>query len=254
MDQVLQRLGRVEESMEGKFERMKEEMRGDLADVFKMISEGFEELKQDTAALHRETANEFDDFAQKMDGIRELTRGVDLKMETLEKKIEGFGWRYYRFNPEEVLSGDDFELPADVPSHQPPNRRRTDSAHAALFSSEQLRQRPSTSHEGRIQSGQSAQEGSQLRPSDNSSAAGSRDSNERGTANRREFVAELVAARGNPPDLSQHPAYQFPGSPAPRGRLSAAKASAAGKERSPRGLFQKPTFRHGLDWYQKAFS
>lgn len=266
VNQVVLRLESLEERLERRSKKMEadlEEMKGDL-----------EEMKKEITSRHEESSQE---CLKGFNSVRELVRGVDYKMGSLEKKVEECSCtsRYQRANGE--LSGcrAEFDLSPRRPN-QSPKHRRTESAQATFPAQESspLRSFPLGSHatcgtkkNSRSSDGKSDYSSSQGRHS-NSTSISARSSNDR-CASRREFFADLVAARGQqqpPPDLSQHPAYNQSQSSTSRARqltpipslpsptYSSSKNSKGGPAKSPTTLlFHKPSSRH-LDWYQKAFA
>lgn len=267
VNQVVLRLETLEERLERRSKKVEadlEEIKGDL-----------EEMKKELISRQEELSKE---CLKGFNSVRELVRGVDYKMGSLEKKVEECSYTsQYRCGNGELSGGRiEFDLSPRRPN-QSPKHRRTESAQATFPAQEPspVRSLPLGSHAtsaARKQSrssgdGKSDYSSSQGRHS-NSTSTSARSSNDR-SASRREFFADLVATRGQqppPPDLSQHPAYNQsqpsngrPRPPTPIPSLPSppfwsSQNSKGGSAKSPTTLlFHKPSSRH-LDWYQKAFA
>lgn len=266
LNQVVLQLESLEERLERRSKKMEadlEEMKGDL-----------EEMKKEIASRHEESSQE---CLKGFNSVRELVRGVDYKMGSLERKVEECSCisRYQCANGELSGSRVDFDL-SPHRQNQSPKHRRTESAQATFPAQESspLRSFPLGSHAtcGTKKQSRSSGDGksdyssSQGRHS-NSTSTSARSSNDR-SVSRREFFADLVATRGQqppPPDLSQHPAYNqsqssngrarpptpIPSLPSPQ--YWSSQNSKGGPVKSPTTLFHKPSSRH-FDWCQKAFT
>lgn len=267
LNQVVLRL----ESLEARLERRSKKMEADLEEM----KGDLEEMKKEITSRNEESSKE---WLKGFNSVRELVRGVDYKMGSLEKKVEEYSCksRYPSVNGELSGSRVEFDVSPRRPN-QSPKHRRTESAQATFPAQESspLRSFPlgslatsATKQQSRSSGdGKSDYSSSQGRHS-NSTSTSARSSNDR-SASRREFFADLVATRGQqppPPDLSQHPAYNqsqssngrarpptpIPSLPSPP--CWSNQNSKGGPAKSPTTLLvHKPSSRH-LDWYQKAFA
>lgn len=266
VNQVVLRLESLEERLERRSKKTEadlEEMKGDLEELKKEITSRYEESSQECL--------------KGFNSVRELVRGVDYKMGSLEKKVDECSCtsRYQCANGELSGSRAEFDLSPRRPN-QSPKHRRTESAQATFPAQESSPLRfPLGSHatSGTKKQSRSSGDGksdyssSQGRHS-NSTSTSARSSNDR-SVSRREFFADLVATRGQqppPPDLSQHPAYNqsqsssgcgrpltpIPSLPSPP--YWSSQNSKGGPSKCPTTILShKPSTRH-LDWYQKAFA
>lgn len=280
VNQVVIRLESLEARLEKRSKKMEadlEEMKGDL-----------EEMKKEIRSRNEESSKE---WLKGFNSVRELVRGVDYKMGSLEKKVEECSCtsRYHSANGELSDSrrvDDDDDLSHRRPNH-PPNHRRTESAQATFPAQESspLRSFPLGSlatSATKLQSrssgdGKSDYSSSQGRHSNSTTSTSARSINDR-SASRREFFADLVANHGQhphppPPDLSLHPAFNsnrsqsssndsraarpstpIPSVPSPPYWSSSKNLKGGGPAMSATtSLLHKPSSRH-LDWYQKAFA
>lgn len=264
VNQVVLRL----ESLEARLERRSKKIEADLEEM----KGDLEEMKKEITSRNEESSKE---CLKGFNSVRELVRGVDYKMGSLEKKVEEYSC-YHSANGELSGSRVEYDLSPRRPN-QSPKHRRTESAQASFPAQEPspLRSFPlgslatsATKQQSRSSGdGKSEYSSSQGRHS-NSTNTSARSSNDR-SASRREFFADLVASRGQqppPPDLSLHPAYNQSQSSNGRGRPStpipslpsplcwSSQNSKGGRSKSPTTLLiHKPSSRH-LDWYQKAFA
>lgn len=269
------------ESLEAKMERRSKKMEADLEEM----KGDMEEMKKDISSRNEESSKE---WLKVFNSVRELVRGVDYKMGSLEKKVEEYSCtsRYHSANGElsDSRRVDDDDLSHRRPS-QSPKHRRTESAQATFPAQEpsSLRSFPlgslaitsATKQQSRASGdGKSDYSSSQGRHSNSTTSTSARSSNDR-SASRREFFADLVAHRGQqppppPPDLSLHPAYNnqsqsssngsrarpstpIPSLPSPPYWSSNQNSKGGPAKSATTLLLHKPSSRH-LDWYQKAFA
>lgn len=268
VNQVVLRLESLEERFERRSKKMEadlEEMKGDLEEMKKEITSKYEESSQE--------------FLKGFNSVRELVKGVDYKMGSLEKKVEECSCisRHQCANGELRGSRVEFDLSPRRPN-QSPKHRRTESAQATFPAQESspLCSFPPGSHAisgTKSQSRSSGGDGksdysSSQECHSNSTSISARSSHDR-SARRREYFADLVATRSQqqpPPDLSQHPAFNQSQSSTGRARpltpIPSLPSPTYWTSQNPKGgpakspttlLFHKPSSRH-LDWYQKAFA
>ena len=212
-----------------------------LESLEEMVSKGFRNLKADFKDIRKDISSlegEFKNVVKSSDKIEDLCKGLDGKLEALEKGVEEHGCKCQlaiaERSPSEAKRG----------SQQ---RARTESAHGALGQGEQRRQHRS----GASRSSTSARHSGNSNRVHGSDTVNSqlvnRTSDERDT--RREYFAELGAARGPMPDLRDHPAYS--GMQEGQGQMYGHDQN--GMPAVLNGLpFQHPSLSDGR-WYQQAY-
>lgn len=223
-DQMTKRLESSEDKMDKALRGIKDEVR---------------ELKEEAAPRHQEVkvimSKVNDNIREQVkvnDSIREQVKDVGLKIDALEKKLD---------------EESDAELEMVVRQPDESTRRRTESAHATLGHNEQRRggMIRSTNELGQ---GHQTSRGRQI-TTDHAGGSGAR--RDAGRSTRREHFAQVGVMRGEPPDLSQHPAYrrgqgQSPGHSQDVGRV------AAGHQANGSTSYQTPSSQNG-GWYHQAY-
>ncbi len=221
MDQVIRRLENLEE-MVGKGQKIG---RGDIKDVKKDISSLKGEVK---------------DVVKGSDAIKDLIKALDDKMDKLEKNFEENGCKYQHVAVD--TNGSEPERPKTQQGATV--RRGTGSANVSGNPEQPQPYQSGTSHSSsaRHQSGHSSKErrSNTMSGGGQSSAPGS---------SRREYFAELEAARGPVPDINEHPAFTgvrqgYEHAYDPNGMLVGLGGSDA-------AAFQAPFFNDG--WYQRVY-
>lgn len=187
------------------------------------------ELKKEAAPRHQEIKVM---TSKGTDSIREQLKEVGLKIDALDKKID-------------EQSDGEREMVVRQPDES--TRRRTESADATLGHNEQRRGETirSTNELGQ---GRQTSRGRQT-TTDHASGSGAR--RDAGRSTRREHFAQVGVMRGEPPDLSQHPAYrrdqgQSPGHSQDVGRVT------AGHQANGSTSYQTPSSQNG-GWYHQAY-
>lgn len=218
-DQVMKQLENSEENVDKALKGVKDEMR---------------DLKKDVSSRHRDIK----EMVKTVNSIREQVIGVDAavkevnsKIDALEKKID-----------EESVS----ECERVVRQPDEPPRRRTESADATLGHHKQHRPRPSNSPNG-LRQGRQASRGRQ-NIMDNTGGSGAR--RHVGRSIRREHFTQVGLMRGEPPNLSQHPAYRQEQGYSPQDSEDASRL-ATGFQASGFTSYQ-PSSQHG-GWYRQAY-
>lgn len=223
MDQTIRRLESLEETVSKGFRNFK----ADVKDIRKDIG-GLKEESKDTV--------------ESSDKIQELLRGLDGKFEALEKSVVEHSCKCQPTAAERSPSEPENECQKKLSSH-----RRTESAHATFGQGEQRQQYRS----GASRSSTSARHSGKSEKAHRSNTVNSQLSNRMNTDmdSRREYFAELGAARGPMPDLRDHPAYS--GMPQSQGEIY-----AHDQDDTPsilNGLpFKHPSLSDG-GWYQQAY-
>lgn len=181
MDQTIRRLENLEETVSKGFRHLKAD--------FKDIRKDIDDLKE-----------EFKDVVKGSDSVQELFKGMDGKLKALEKSVEG-----HSCNCQLAVAERSPSEPASEPQQEAASHRRTESAHGALGHGEQRQQYRSGASRSSTSARQSGNSNRVHRSNTVNKQLGNRMSDE--TDTRREYFAELGAARGPMPDLRDHPAY-----------------------------------------------
>lgn len=181
MDQTIRRLDDIEEAVSKGLRNIK----NDLKDI-----------KKDIGSLKREVK----DVVASSGRSQDIFRRLDAKLEALEKSVEENSCKCQLVATEPSPHLSDRESQKGAASH-----RRAESAHGALGQGEHRQQYQS----GASRSSNSARHSANSNRAHRSNTSKSQPSN--GTSeemdSRREYFAELGAARGPKPDLRDHPAF-----------------------------------------------
>ena len=181
MDQTIRRLDSVEEAVSKGFRNVK----NDLKDIKKDIGSLKGELKDVVASSERS---------------QDIFRRLNAKLEALEKGVEEHSCKCQLAATEPSPHMSDRERQKGAASH-----RRTESAHGALGQGEHRQEYQS----GASRSSNSARHSAKSSRAHRSNTLKSQPSNGMSEEmdSRREYFAELGAARGPKPDLRDHPAF-----------------------------------------------
>ena len=221
MDQIIRRLENLEEII-GKGQKSG---KGDIRD-----------MKKDIGILKVDVK----DVLKGSNEVKNLIKALDHKIGTLEKTVKEDGSKCQHVTAD--VNRNEPEKPAV--QQRLPVHRRTESAHAPGNPEQLQRYQSGTSHSSspRHQSGNSSKgrRSNTLSGEGRSSAGGS---------SRREYFAELGAARSPVPDLREHPAYSS--GQQGYGQASDSNDMPGGMGGSDAALFQAPSFSEG--WYQRVY-
>ncbi|KAL9614632.1 MAG: hypothetical protein Q9167_000920 [Letrouitia subvulpina] len=191
MDQVVRRL----EDMQDTFQKALKTMKGDIREVKRDVGHAMADIAK---------------IGQGVEGNNKLIQAREEKLSKLEMKLEDVGLRCQQLalNAELARNETRYQTPRQMSPQKSPQRspeRRSEVDHSASVCNgprQQTRSGATRLSEGARQSANSNQ-------SHQSDAAGrntaTRISDERSA--RREYFAELGAARGPMPDLREHPAF-----------------------------------------------
>ena len=223
MDQTIRRLENIEETVSKGFRNLK----ADLKDI-----------KKDVGALKGESK----DVVESSGRVQEILRELDGKLEALAKGVEEHGCKCQVAATKRSPRMPESERQQKVVSH-----RRTESAHGALDQGEQRQQYQSGGSHSSNSARHSANSNRVNRSNTLKTQPGNQMSDEMDT--RREYFAELGAARGPMPDLRDHPAYsgmqQAPG-----------QKHSHDQDAMPSVLnglpYEHPSLSDGR-WYQQAY-
>ena len=223
MDQTIRRLENLEETVGKGFRNLKAD---------------FKDIRKDIGVLE----GEIKDVVKGNDQLQKLFKGLDGKLESLEKTVEEHSCKCQLPSAEQSPSEPKGERQQEVISH-----RRTDSAHDALSQGEQRRQYRSGASHSSASARHSGNSKKAHRSNTVNSQLGNRISGEVDT--RREYFAELGAARGPMPDLRDHPAYS--GMQQDQGQVNG--HDQTNMPSALHGLpYQHPSLSDGR-WYQQAY-
>lgn len=172
------------------------------------LSSGFRDLKNDILDLNRQMRNLQEDVNEvkkrETDSV-ELVKSMDDKMQRLEKDFSEHACKCQQGAAEQSEHESDRRHRSETTAHAVP--RRTESAHPTIGQNEPSH--PYRSSAGRASNSARMSGASSRRDRSNTVSsqqqASSRLSDER--SNRREYFAELGAARGPVPDIREHPAF-----------------------------------------------
>lgn len=223
MDQTIRRLENLEETVSKGFRSLK----ADLKDIRKDVGDLQEESK---------------DTLKSSDNIQDLFKGLDGKLEALEKGVIEHSCKCQLAVATRSPSEPENECQQKVASH-----RRAESAHGAF---EQGEQRPQY-RSGASRSSNSARQSGKSEKVHRSNTVNSQINNRTNLEmdTRREYFAELGAARGPMPDLRDHPAY----SGIQQGQDETYGHDENGIPSILNGLpFKHPSLSDG-GWYQQAY-
>ncbi|KAL9032985.1 MAG: hypothetical protein Q9214_007725, partial [Letrouitia sp. 1 TL-2023] len=194
MDQVVRRL----EDMQDTFQKALKAVKGDIREVKRDVGHAMADIQK---------------MRQGVEGNNKVIQAREEKLSGLETKLEDVALRCQQFSLKAEFARNEthYQTPRQMSPQKSPQRspkRRSGIDHAAFVCNGQRQQiRSGTTHssDGARQSANS----SQGRQSDTAGKnAARRISDERSA--RREYFAELGAARGPMPDLRDHPAFAAP--------------------------------------------
>lgn len=209
------------------------------------VSKGFRNLKVDFKDIRKDVGSlkgEFEDFVKSSDKVEDLFKGLNGKLEALEKGVEEQGCQCQLAVAERSPSE-----PKSESQQRPTSHRRTESAHGALGQGEGRQQYRSGASRSSTSARHSGNSNRVHRSNTVNSQLCNRTSDERDT--RREYFTELGAARGPMPDLRDHPAY----SGMQHGQSQIYGHDQNGVPPVLNGLpFQHPSLSDGR-WYQQAY-
>lgn len=174
-----------------------------LENIEETVSKGFRNLKADFKDIRKDIGSlkgEFKDAMESSGRVQDLFRVVDGKLETLEKGLEEHSCKCQLAATERSPRMPESEVQQEGRSH-----RRTESAHGALGQSEYRRQYQSGASRSSNSARNSGNSNRAHRSNTLKNPPSNRANDEMDT--RREYFAELGAARGPKPDLRDHPAY-----------------------------------------------
>lgn len=216
-----------------------------LENLEETVSKGFRNVKADFKDIRRDVGSlkgEFKDVAKSSDRVQEMLKGLDEKLDALEKVVEEHGCKCQLAVAERSPSEPESERQKQARSH-----RRTESAHGALGQGEQRQQHRSGASRSSTSARDSGNSHRAHRSNTINSQLGKRTSEERDT--RMEYFAELGAARGPMPDLRDHPAY----SGIQQGQSQMYEHDQNGLRSILNGLpYEHPSLSDGR-WYQQAY-
>lgn len=216
-----------------------------LENLEETVSKGFRNLKADFKDIRKDIGNlkgEFKDVVKSGDRVQELFKGLDGKLEALEKGAEEYRCKCQLVVAERSPSEPESERQQRTTSH-----RRTESAHGALCQGEQRQQYRSGASRSSTGARHSGNSNRAHRSNTVNNRFGNGMSDDSDT--RREYFAELGAARGPIPDLKDHPAYS--GMQREQGQVYGHDQN--GMPSILNGLpFEHPTLSDGR-WYQQAY-
>lgn len=223
VDQVLRHLDHSDDKMERALKGIKGEIR---------------ELKKDAISRHREikeVSKAIDSIPEQVSRVVDTLKELGLKIDALEKKMD-----------EESDSGSEREMVVRQPDES--MRRRTESAHATLGHNEQRRRRPSHTPNG-LRQGRQVSRGRQ-NTMDDDGGSGARRHAGRSTLGQH-YTQVGGSLRGEPPDLSQHPAYRREQGQSPEYNQGASRA-AAEFQANRSTSYQTSSLQNG-GWYHQAY-
>lgn len=223
MDQTIRRLETLEETVSKGFRNLKAD---------------FKDIRKDIGSLKGECK----DGEMSSDRVQELFKGLDGKLEALEKGVKEHSCKCQLVAAERSPSEPESKRQQELLSH-----RRTEGAQDALGQGEQRQQYRS----GASRSSTSARHSGNSNSAHRSNTVNSQTSNRASDRidTRREYFAELGAARGPMPDLRDHPAYSS---------LQQDQSQTYGHEQNGmpsvlNGLpYEHPSLSDGR-WYQQAY-
>ncbi len=207
-----------------------------LESLEETVSKGFRSLKADLKDVRKDIGSlkgETKDLVKISDRVQEIITGLDGKLESLEKGVEEHSCKCLLASAKRSPSEPESERQREVTSH-----RRTESAHGALGQGEHRQQYRSGASRSSTSGRHSGNSNRAHRSNTVDSQGGNRMSNE--TDTRREYFAELGAARGPMPDLRDHPAYAD---------LQQGQGYIYGHDQNGR-----PSVLNGLPYEHKSFS
>ena len=216
-----------------------------LENLEETVSKGFRNLKADFRDIRKDVGTlkgEVKEVMKNSDRDLELFRELDGKVQLLGKYVEEHSCTCQLAITEQSPSEPKSERQREVASH-----RRTESAHGALGQGEQRQLYRSGASYSSASARHSGNSSKTHRSNTVNSQLGNGMSSEVNT--RKEYFAELGAARGPMPDLRDHPAYS--GMQQDPGEICGHDQN--GMPSVLNGLpYQHPSLSDGR-WYQQAY-
>lgn len=223
MDQTIRRLETLEET---------------VSKGFRNIKADFKDIRKDVGSLKAEIR----DVVASSDRVQDLIKILDGKIDALEKGVEEHSCKCQLAAAERSPSDSRSEPQKEVLSHP-----RTESASGSLVHGEQRQPYRSGASRSSTSARHSENSNRAHRSNTTDSQLGNRVSGDIDA--RREYFAELGAARGPMPDLRDHPAYS--GIQQDQGQIYGQVES--GMPSVLNGLpFKHPSLSNGR-WYQEAY-
>ena len=216
-----------------------------LDNIEEVVSKGFRNIKHDLKDIKWDIASlkgELKDVVTSSERSEDIIRRLDAKLEALEKGVEEHSCKCQLAATEPSPHMSDRERQKGAASH-----RRTESAHGALCQGEHRQQYQS----GASRSSNSARHSANSNRAHRSNTGKSQPSNGMSEEmdSRREYFAELGAARGPKPDLRDHPA--FSGMQQAQGQIC--NHDQKGMPSILNDLpYEPPSLSNGR-WYQQAY-
>ena len=190
LDQVIRRLENLEDGLGKSFRQMKGDLRGVSTEICSV----------------KTTIRSFSDGNE---GIREAMRGLESKLTALEKSLNDNTRQCQQIiTYQSAKEEDDRQMRSST-------HRRTESAHGVLCTGQDCRKQENGMDRTASRACLSNTSSRGHRSNTLNSQTNGRVSDDRGA--RREYFAELVAARGPVPDIREHPAYA--GVPQPQNQM-----------------------------------
>ena len=240
LDTVFSSLSRL---ITDKHDRMMDQTIRCLENLEDTVSKGLNAIKGEVKDIRKDVGNlrgVLEDGISGNNRTIELIKGLEEKLQALDKHIEEHARKHEYNSREQSASEPDFDRHQRALSH-----RLTESAHGAFGQGEQRQKYGSGASCSSNSAHQSGTSSRYHRSNTISSQPGNGMSDERSV--RREYFAELGAARGAVPDLRNHPAYA--GTPQGQGLGNGQNGVPA----PPNGLpLRNPSLGVG-EWYQQAY-
>ncbi|KAL2047027.1 hypothetical protein N7G274_001045 [Stereocaulon virgatum] len=226
-----------------KHDRMVDQTIRRLEDLEDATSKGLRAINGEVQGMKKDVGNlrgDLKDAISGNDGAKELIKGLEDKLQALDKHIEEHARNYEHSPREQSASEPDFDRHPRASSH-----RRAESANGAFGQEEQRQKYGSGVSHSSNSARQSGTSSRCHRSNTISSQICNAVSDERSA--RREYFAELGAARGAVPDIRNHPAYAgiSQGQGIDNGQIAVTA--------TPNGpSLRNPSLGVG-EWYQRAY-
>ena len=216
-----------------------------MDNIEEVVSKGLRNIKHDFKDIKRDVGSlreELKDVVASSERSQDIFRRLDAKLEALEKGVEEHSCRCQLTATAPSPHMCDRERQKGAASH-----RRTESAHGALGQGEHRQQYQS----GASRSSNSARHSANSNRAHRSNTSKSQPSNGMSEEmdSRREYFAELGAARGPKPDLRDHPA--FSGTHQVQGQIYSHDQNGMPSILSDLP-YEPPSLSNGR-WYQQAY-
>ena len=224
-----------------------------LENVEHALHKGFKDLKSEARDIRNHVGNlqgDVRDVKKRYDSTMDSITGLDTKLQALERHIEAHACKCQLSVAEQSVSEPESDRVHRSAATSQTSYRRTESAHPTLGKVEFYRQHRNgasrTSNNVRVSGTSSRRDRSETL---NSQQSASGTSDER--SNRKEYFADLGAARGPVPDLRDHPA--FADTPLAQGHTYGYGLDHTGISGALNGLpYENPSLSDGR-WYQQAY-